>query len=192
MVKYCTKKLCQKERRLTMSNTKKEELLLKIQKQELLNKITTEKVLPVASFRLKSKKDSCIEAVAMPYVMLKSVEDRMQTIKNRSSIISELIEEKLVEVNFSLEVDSADYDIVYQSKVYQSFCDMVAQGATKPDFIFDTPKVLLGVITPYTGCGHHHNDEHEGCGCGHHHNDEHEGCGCGHHHNDEYEGCDCK
>ncbi|MFZ2539313.1 MAG: hypothetical protein WAX04_10485, partial [Oscillospiraceae bacterium] len=150
-----------------MSNTNKEELLLKIQKQELLHKIKAEKALPIASFRLKSKQDSCIEAIALPYVLLKNADDRMQTIRNRSRIISELVEDKLVEVNFDLEVDSENYEIVYQSKCYLDFCEMVAEGATKPNFVFNMTKVLEGVITPYTGCLH--NDEHEECGCGHHH-----------------------
>jgi len=174
-----------------MSIAKKEDLILKMQKSELLNKIRNEKSVPVASFRLKSSKDGCIESIAMPYVLLKSVDDGTQTVKNRSILISKLIEEKLVEVNFELNVNSADYEIVYNSKLYQSFCETVAEGAKNPSFLFDTAKVLEGVITPYTGCQHH--DEHEeGCGCGHHHTSEHEGCSCGHNHEHKDGKCNCK
>ncbi|MEG0691850.1 MAG: hypothetical protein RR444_02085 [Oscillospiraceae bacterium] len=177
-----------------MSNTSKEELFVKIQKQELLRKIQAGEKVAVASFRLKSTKDDCIEAIALPYVLIKSKDDRMETVQNRSSIISELVEEKLVEVNFELEVNPAEYEVVYQSKFYHTFCDMVAEGGQKPNFIFDTPNVLEGVITAYTGCGcgHHHDEEHKCCG-GHHHNDEHThgGCGCGHH-DDKHESCNCK
>ena len=114
--------------------------------KEMLCAIKSAKRFPIARFELRNSKEKSIISTALNNVWLNSPDQSMEEVKENGNILQSLKEKGLINLDYALVVAvSSDYNIYYQSKVFGLLCDLVEEGKTKPDFIFDLPYIKKGM-----------------------------------------------
>lgn len=162
-------------------------------KFDLLVRIEDAIKLPFVSLRMHSSTNAEAESVAMHYVVLDQLTDSVAEVRRRSDLLCDLEDEGWIMAEYpadgDLEVE--DYMEFFESDVYKEFLALVANGAKRPEFIYDEAVVVKGIFTldvdeagspkskPHS---HSHGHSHgEGCGCGGHGHHHHDGGCCGNH-----------
>ncbi len=115
---------------------------------ELLSKIKDNKNLPIVRFELRNSKEKSVISTALNHVLITSIDDSMEQVKKLSVIFQKLKELKLINLDYSLLVTAkSDYDIYYESDLYNLLCKTVTEGQGKQGFLFDTTFIKRGVAT---------------------------------------------
>lgn len=107
--------------------------------------------LPVAQFILHSTKSEHLEAVALAPVYILDAEDTIEHIKETGALLRELEEKGLITLDYEVPLQDFDYQVYYESAVYQSFLQTVTEAKKKTDFLYNIGIMELGsmALTQY-------------------------------------------
>ena len=126
--------------------------------------------LPVARFTIKDSRQEDFVSTALAPVFLRSAADDMKTAKVIGAFLQSMEDLDLITLDYDIPLDGYDYEEYKTSALYEYFCATVAEGASKPDFLGNTPVLELGSIalteageqiaTAHCGHGHDHSHNH--------------------------------
>ena len=102
--------------------------------------------LPVSIFVLKCSKSEHVECIALQPIFLYSREDSMEKVKVTASMLKNLEEHGIIQVDYENRVDGYDYGVYESSDAYKYFEDAVREGRDKAGFLFDTAEQRYGSI----------------------------------------------
>lgn len=100
--------------------------------------------LPVARFTLADSRESDFAATALAPVFIRSAADEMAAVKEAGAFLQRLEEMGLITLDYNIPLKGYDYDEYKGSALYEYFCRTVAEGAGRPGFLGDTPRLDLG------------------------------------------------
>lgn len=127
-------------------------LTLTAAEKNLLTKIKTAPRFTLARLELRNSTESSLISTALDNVHLDDAGATMEQVKADAALLQKLSEDGVINLCYTLRVTArSDYQIYLDSKIFAQLCEMVAEGKTKPDFLFDTACIKRGVvtITPY-------------------------------------------
>ena len=119
---------------------------------DFLLSLCSRQYLPVAQMIVKSSKESDFLTVALAPVHLFAPTDSMDTIKNVGKNLLELEEKGMITLDYDLPLDGYDYQMYYQSEIYEYFCNTVAEGKENASFLGDLASMECGSIAPTPAC----------------------------------------
>lgn len=122
--------------------------------------------LPVARFTVKDSRDEGFVSTALEPVFLRSTADDMKTVKEAGVFLQGLENLGLVTLDYDIPLNGYGYEEYKASALYEYFRATVAEGATRPNFLGNTPVLELGSIA-LTEEGKKIADDH--CDHNHHH-----------------------
>lgn len=124
--------------------------------------------LPVARFTVKDSREEDFVSTALAPVFLRSAADDMKTVKEAGAFLQKLEDLGLVTLDYDIPLSGYAYEEYKTSELYAYFCTTVAEGATRPNFLGNTPVLELGSIaltemgeqiaTAHCGHDHHHHE----------------------------------
>ncbi len=136
--------------------------------KDFLHQLGHSHYLPVARFTMVDSRNEDFIATALAPVFLRSVGDDMETVKEVGAFLQRLEDMGLLTLDYDISLDGYGYEEYKESALYEYFRATVAEGATKPDFLGDTPMLDLGSIaltetgakiaSTHCGHGHHHHE----------------------------------
>lgn len=119
---------------------------LELNKEELtfLLELSQVAYLPLAQFVMTNSENDAIGFIALPAVHLKTADDSLEVVKERSKTLRSLEQKRLISLDYELPLEGYDYKEYLNSAVYAYFEETVNQGKEQPDFICDTAEIDLG------------------------------------------------
>lgn len=122
--------------------------------------------LPVARFTITDSREADFALTALTPVFLRSAADDMKTVKEAGAFLQRLEDMGLVTLDYDIPLSGYGYEEYKASALYTYFCATVAEGASKPNFLGDTPVLELGsmalteageqIAAAHCGHNHHH------------------------------------
>lgn len=102
--------------------------------------------LPVARFTIKDSREEDFVSTALAPVFLRSATDDMETVKEAGAFLQSLEDLGLVTLDYDIPLNGYGYEEYKASALYEYFCATVAEGASRPNFLGNTPVLELGSI----------------------------------------------
>lgn len=138
--------------------------------KEFLHLLSHSHYLPVARFTVKDSREDDFVSTALAPVYICSATDDMKTVKKAGAFLQRLEDLGLITLDYDIPLNGFGYEEYKTSALYEYFCATVAEGASKPNFLGDTPVLELGSIAlteegeqiAAAHCGHDHNHHHHG------------------------------
>ena len=134
--------------------------------KDFLHQLSHSHYLPVARFTVKDSREEGFVSTALAPVFLRSASDDMNTVKEAGIFLQNLEDLGLITLDYDIPLDGYGYEEYKASSLYEYFCTTVAEGATRPNFLGNTPVLELGSIA-LTEAGHQIAAAH--CDHDHHH-----------------------
>lgn len=137
---------------------------------EFLHLLRHSHYLPVARFTVKDSREDDFVSTALAPVYICSATDDMKTVKEAGAFLQRLEDIGLITLDYDIPLNGFGYEEYKTSELYEYFRATVAEGASKPNFLGDTPVLELGSIAlteegeqiAAAHCGHDHNHHHHG------------------------------
>lgn len=136
--------------------------------KDFLHQLHHHHYLPVARFTMEDSNKQDFIATALAPVFIRSVDDDMATVKEAGAFLKKLEDMGLITLDYDMPLDEYSYLEYKESSMYKYFCDTVAEGAAKPDFVGDTPVLDFGsmalteagaqIAAAHCGHEHHHHE----------------------------------
>jgi hypothetical protein len=138
--------------------------------EEFLHLLSHRHYLPVARFTVTDSREEDFALTALAPVYICSADDDMKTVKESGAFLQKLEDLGLITLDYDIPLNGFGYEEYKTSVVYEYFCATVAEGASRPDFLGDTPVLELGSIAlteegeriAAAHCDHEHNHHHHG------------------------------
>lgn len=109
-----------------------------------LHQLSHRHYLPVARFSVKDSRETDFIATALAPVFIQSTSDDMAMVKEAGVFLQKLEDMGLITLDYDIPLNRYSYEEYKGSALYEYFRATVAEGATKPDFLGDTPVLDLG------------------------------------------------
>lgn len=136
--------------------------------KDFLHQLSHRHYLPVARFSVKDSREEGFLATALAPVFIHSAADDIAIVKEAGAFLQKLEDMGLVTLDYDIPLNRYGYEEYKGSALYAYFCDTVAEGASKPGFLGDTPVLELGsmaltdagekIAAAHCGHGHHHHE----------------------------------
>lgn len=136
--------------------------------KEFLHQLGHHHYLPVARFTVKDSREESFDFVALAPVFLRSAADDMEMVKEVGAFLQGLEDLGLITLDYDIPLSGYGYEEYRESPLYEHFLATVAQGASMPNFMGNTPVLELGSIA-LTEAGEQIAAAH--CGHSHHHHE---------------------
>ena len=125
--------------------------------------------LPVARFTVDDSREEDFASIALAPVFLCSATDDMKTVKEAGAFLQRLEDLGLVTLDYDIPLNGYGYEEYKSSALYEYFCATVAEGASKTNFLGDTPVLELGSMAlteegkriALAHCDHNHDHQHQ-------------------------------
>lgn len=114
--------------------------------RDFLHQLGHSHYLPVARFTLRDSRDPEFAATALAPVFLRSAADDMKTVKEAGAFLQKLEDMGLISLDYDIPLSGYGYEEHKTGALYAYFCATVAEGASRPGFLGDTPALELGSI----------------------------------------------
>lgn len=134
--------------------------------KDFLHQLGHSHYLPVARFTVEDSREDDFIATALAPVFIRSATDDMETVKEAGAFLQKLEDSGLITLDYDMPLNGYGYEEYKGSALYEYFRATVAEGASKPGFLGDTPVLELGSIA-LTDAGEKIASSH--CGHSHHH-----------------------
>lgn len=136
--------------------------------KEFLHHLGHSHYLPVARFTVKDSREEDFACTALAPVFLRTATDDMKTVKEAGAFLQRLEDLGLVTLDYDIPLNGYGYEEYKSSTLYEYFRVTVAEGASKPGFLGNTPVLELGSIAlteegeqiAVAHCGHDHSHHH--------------------------------
>lgn len=136
--------------------------------KDFLHQLGHSRYLPVARFTVKDSREEDFAVTALAPVFIRSAADDMETVKEAGAFLQRLEALGLLTLDYDIPLDGYGYEEYKGSALYEYFRATVAEGASKPGFLGDTPVLELGsmaltdmgksIAAAYHGCHSHHQE----------------------------------
>ena len=136
--------------------------------KDFLHQLGHSRYLPVARFTMEDSQEKDFIATALAPVFIRSVSDDMDTVKEAGTFLQQLEDMGLLTLDYDIPLDGYGYEEYKGSSLYEYFRATMAEAATKPGFLGDTPVLELGsmaltetgekIAAAHCGHGHHHHE----------------------------------
>ncbi|MEA5134503.1 MAG: hypothetical protein VB035_00025 [Candidatus Fimivivens sp.] len=136
--------------------------------KDFLHQLSHHHYLPVARFAVEDSRQEDFIATALAPVFIRSAADDMAMVKEAGAFLQGLENMGLITLDYDIPLDRYGYEEYKGSALYEYFCSTVAQGASNPDFLGDTPILDLGsmalteagekIAAAHCGHEHHHHE----------------------------------
>lgn len=136
--------------------------------KDFLHELAHRHFLPVARFTVKDSREEDFVSTALAPVFLSSATDDMNTVKGAGAFLQKLEDLGLITLDYDIPLNGYGYEEYKTSTLYDYFCKTVAEGATKPNFLGNTPVLELGsmalteegeqIAGAHCGQSHHHHE----------------------------------
>lgn len=114
----------------------------------LIADIKDRKRYTVVRFELHNSRERDLISTALNFVHIDDIHDTMEIVKERSALIREMSKDGLIQVCFHLPISArSDFQVYYDSDLFAQLCNLVKEGQSKPDYLFDTAGMKRGVLT---------------------------------------------
>lgn len=124
-------------------------LSLSPMEKEILKAVHVARRFPIVRFELHSSQEPGLRSIALNHVYITHPEDSMELVKERSAALEGLRKKGLVCISYALPAYvQSDYQIYYQSKLYELLCHTVMEAQGKEGFLFDFPAMRFGQVFP--------------------------------------------
>lgn len=136
--------------------------------KDFLHQLGHTRYLPVARFVVKDNREENFSSTALAPVFLRSPADDMNKVKEAGAFLQKLEDLGLITLDYDIPLSKYGYEEYKSSALYEYFCETVAEGATRPNFLGNTPVMELGSIALTEAgeqiaaahcCHHHHHHE---------------------------------
>lgn len=134
--------------------------------KDFLHELAHRHFLPVARFTIKDSREEDFASTALAPVFLSAATDDMETVKQAGAFLQKLEDLGLITLDYDIPLNGYGYEEYKTSALYEYFCKTVAEGASQPKFLGNTPVLELGSIAlteegeqiaaAHCGHGHHH------------------------------------
>ncbi|MEG0541411.1 MAG: hypothetical protein RR528_03715 [Angelakisella sp.] len=134
--------------------------------KNFLHQLSHTHYLPVARFVVEDSRETDFASIALSPVFIRSTADDMATVKEAGAFLQQLEDMGLITLDYDMPLNAYNYEEYKESALYEYFCATVAECATKPGFLGNTPVLELGSMAlteagaalAATHCGstHHH------------------------------------
>ena len=114
--------------------------------KDFLHQLGHSHYLPVARFTVKDSREENFASTALAPVFLCSAADDMKTVKETGAFLQKLEDLGLVTLDYDIPLNGYGYEEYKSSALYEYFRATVAEGASRPHFLGDTPVLELGSI----------------------------------------------
>ena len=111
---------------------------------DILLALRQRQCLPVACFTLLKSDDASLQSVALAPVYLSATDDTMEQVKQLGRELSQLEEMDLLTLDYDIPLHNYPYDEYKNSALYAYFVQTVAEAATRPEAMYNTPRLDLG------------------------------------------------
>ena len=133
-----------------------------------LHQLSHNRYLPVARFTLEDSREGDFVSTALAPVFLRSAADDMDRVKEAGAFLQKLEDTGFITLDYDIPLNGYDYEEYKTSELYKYFCATVAEGASRPNFLGNTPVLELGSMAlTKTGekiaaeqCDHGHDHHH--------------------------------
>jgi len=113
----------------------------------LLQEIQKSNRYPVVRFELRSKKDRALRATALNHVHLVDKEETLEMLRERGNLLRELVEEKMIVIDYALPVTvTSDYIGYEECKAFEQLKEAVEEGKSRLGFLFDYAAMKRGIV----------------------------------------------
>lgn len=134
--------------------------------KDFLHHLSHSHYLPVARFTVKDSREEDFASTALAPVFLCSAADDMKTVKEAGIFLQGLEDLGLVTLDYDIPLNGYGYEEYKSSTLYEYFCETVAEGASRPNFLGNTPVLELGSIAlteegekiALAHCDHNHHE----------------------------------
>jgi hypothetical protein len=138
--------------------------------KEFLHTLSHSHYLPVARFTVKDSREESFASTALAPVYICSADDDMKVVKETGVFLQTLEDMGFITLDYDIPLNGFDYNEYKTSELYKYFCETVAEGASKSDFLGNTPELELGSIAlteegeqiASAHCEHDHDHHHHG------------------------------
>ena len=133
--------------------------------RDFLHQLSHSHYLPVARFTVKDSREDGFVSTALAPVFLRSAADDMKTVKEAGTFLQRLEHLGLITLDYDIPLNGYGYEEYQGSTLYEYFCASVAEGASRPNFLGNTPVLELGSIAlteagEKIAAAHCHHDHH--------------------------------
>ena len=136
--------------------------------KDFLHQLAHQHYLPVARFLVRDSREDDFIVTALAPVYISAITDDMATVKEAGAFLQKLEDMGLITLDYDMPLNRYAYEEYKSSELYAYFCATVAQGATKPGFLGDTPVLELGSMAlteagekiSAAHCSHEHHHHH--------------------------------
>ena len=128
------------------ADTHTEPLEVTEEQKYFLHQLSHSHYLPVARFTVTDSREDDFAVTALAPVYLSSETDGMETVKERGVFLQKLEDSGLITLDYDVPLSGYGYEEYKESELYGYFRATVVEGASKPDFLGDTPELELGSI----------------------------------------------
>lgn len=111
---------------------------------DILLALRQRQCLPVACFTLLKADDASLQSAALAPVYLSAADDTMEQVKQLGRELSQLEEMDLLTLDYDIPLQNYPYDEYKNAALYAYFVQTVAEAASRPEAIYDTPHLDLG------------------------------------------------
>ena len=111
---------------------------------DFIHQLSHSNYLPVARFTLTDSRDDDFACTALAPVFIRSISDDMKTVKEAGAFLEKLANLGLITLDYDILLDGYDYQEYESSGLYGYFCETVREGASRPEFLGNTPLLELG------------------------------------------------
>lgn len=112
--------------------------------RDFLHQLSHSHYLPVARFTIEDSREADFIATALAPVFIRSAADDMETVKEAGVFLQQLEDLGLITLDYDMPLDGYGYEEYKGSSLYEYFRATVAEGASRPGFLGDTPVLELG------------------------------------------------
>lgn len=122
-------------------------LSLSPMEKEMLQAVRDARRFPIVRFELHSSQEPSLRSIALNHVYITDPTDSMELVKERAAALEGLRNKGLVRISYALPAYvQSDYQIYYQSKLYELLCHTVMEAQGKEGFLFDFPAMRFGQV----------------------------------------------
>ena len=114
--------------------------------KDFLHQLSHHHYLPVARFTITDSREEAFVSTALAPVFLQAADDDMETVKEAGAFLQELENLGLITLDYDMPLSKYGYEEYKTSALYEYFCATVAEGASNPNFLGNTPVLDLGSI----------------------------------------------